>query len=289
MKSSLSVLLVIILLAGVVFSFVLIRKLSHGLQIIRNIYYAGVEDKYRALDIYSPSCKGKHPVIFFVHGGAWTIGDKKDHTAKGLFFAKQGYVFVSVNYRLAPEVSYPDFAYDVAEALSWVYDHVGDYCGDQNRIYLMGHSAGAHLVALVSYEEKFLSKYGLDTSIVKGLILLDGGGYDLVHIHDSFPVLYKTLFKRAFGEDKNVLRDASPIAHVEEGSYMPPTLVIYTDWRLTKADSQRLINALNEVGAPFEVFYAQGKTHDAVSKDIGKPGDAVTAEILKFLESIGGG
>lgn len=254
-------------------------------RIFSNIYYAGVRDKYRALDIYTPNPKGKYPVIFFVHGGAWSVGDKKDHTFKGLFFSKKDYVFVNVNYRLAPNYTYPVFVYDVAQALSWVYNHIEEYGGDKSKIYLMGHSAGGHLIALVSFDSRFLGKYGLDTSIIKGLILLDGGGYDIPYIHDNFPVSYKLLFKQAFGEDINIMREASPIYYLKRGKYIPPILIIYTNWRLTKTDAQRLINMLNSIDALYNVYYAENKTHDTVSKDIGKPGDKTTEKILEFLKT----
>ncbi len=111
----------------------------------------------------------------------------------------------------------------------------------------------------------------------------------MINIQDSFPLPYKTLFKRVFDEDEDALRGASPVTHLEGGSYVPPALVIYTNWKLTETDSQWLIDALREVGAPFEVFYVQDKTHDTVSRDVGKPGDVVPAEILRFLENIGSG
>ena len=281
-----SILILVVVILSLIIAIRVFRESRNGFRIVKNIYYAGKVDKYRALDIYIPGCDKKYPVIFFVHGGAWSVGDKSHHTAKGLYFAKKGYVFVNVNYRLAPDVSYPDFAYDVAQALSWVYNHIGEYCGDNQKIYLMGHSAGGHLVALISYDEKFLNKYGLDASIVKGLILLDGGGYDIVNVYESYPVLYSLLFKKAFGEDLNILRDASPIYHLDEVEYVPPTLIIYTNWELTQVSAERLIDKLDSIGASFETFYAQGKTHDTVSRDIGKPGDETTEIILKFLKKL---
>ena len=266
--------------------FLYFQCFGKGTRVVKDVYYPGVKDEYRSLDIYVPRCDGRRqPVIFFVHGGAWMAGDKGDHASKGLFFAKQGYVFVSVNYRLAPSVSYPDFAYDVAQALAWVYRNIENYCGDRDRIYLMGHSAGDHLVALVSFNPKFLGKYGLSPSIIKGLILLDGGGFDLVKTRVEFPFLYKTLHEKAFGTDEETLRDASPIYHLGSAGYIPPTLVIYTDWKATKSNAEWLIAALRAVGAEYNAYYAEGKTHSTVNIDLGKPGDAVTQKILEFIES----
>ncbi len=257
-----------------------------GSRVVRDVYYVGVEDGYRALDIYTLSTRGKHPVIFFVHGGAWTMGDKGNHAAKALFFVRKGYVFVGVNYRLAPDVKYPAFAYDVAQALAWVYNHIEEYGGDRDKIYLMGHSAGAHLVALISYDAEFLGRYGLNTTIIKGLILLDGGGYDTPYVREEFPLLFKMIYEQAFGDDEETLRDASPIYHLKKGMYVPPTLVIYTSWKHTYAEAQRLMDALRRVGASYDYYYAEDKTHDAVSRDIGKPGDKVTEKILDYLDKL---
>jgi len=287
---SLRRIIIVFIVLGLVFLVIMLAlwKLWNNVRIFRNVYYAGVEDENRALDIYVQECDGKCPVIFFVHGGAWTVGDKKNHVAKGLFFARKGYVFVSVNYRLAPEITYPVFVYDVAEALCWVYEHIDEYGGDKDKIYLMGHSAGAHLVALISYNDRFLRDLGLNTSIIKGLVLLDGGGYDIVYIHEYFPVFYKTLFEKAFGEDETTFIDASPVYHLNKSGYIPPTLIIYTPWRLTSNDTQRLIDALENANASYEVYFAKDKTHSTVNRDIGKPGDKVTEEILKFLEKLNG-
>lgn len=263
--------------------FLYFQGFGKGSRVVKDVYYAGVEDKYRSLDIYVPRCDDGRPVIFFVHGGAWMAGDKRNHASKGLFFSEHDYVFVSVNYRLAPSVSYPDFAYDVAQALAWVYWNIGDYCGD--RIYLMGHSAGGHLVALISFDPKFLGKYGLSPSIIKGLILLDGAGFYLVRIREELPLLYKNLHERAFGADEESLRDASPIYHLGSAGYIPPTLVIYTDWKATKRNAEWFIAALEAAVAEYTAYYAEGKTHSTVNRYIGKPGDAATQKILEFIES----
>jgi len=96
---------------------------------------------------------------------------------------------------------------------------------------LVGYSAGSYLIALVSYDPKYLSKYGLSPSIIKGLILLDGEGYNIVKTREEFPFLYGTLHEKAFGTEEETFRDTSPIYYLGSAGYIPPTLVIYTTGR----------------------------------------------------------
>jgi arylformamidase len=124
-------------------------------RVVRDIPYAGAPaEPGQALDLYLPEQdagdREPRPVVLFVHGGAWRRGDKSMVGDKPAAFVGQGYAFASANYRLADTVSPREQAQDVAEAVRWLHGHGGEYGCDPNRIFLMGHSAGAHLVALVS-------------------------------------------------------------------------------------------------------------------------------------------
>jgi arylformamidase len=94
-------------------------------------------------------------------------------------FVSTGFVYVAINYRLPPAVHHPTHARDVAKALAWVADNIGRYSGDPERIYAMGHSAGAHLAALVATDESYLKREGYSLKTIKGDILLDVGAYDI--------------------------------------------------------------------------------------------------------------
>ena len=96
--------------------------------------------------------------MIWVHGGAWQIGDKAQVQAKPKAFNERGYVLVSVNYRFHPAVTYKEQAGDIAQAIRWVNDHAREHGGDPGRVFLMGHSAGAHLAALVGTDGRYLEK-----------------------------------------------------------------------------------------------------------------------------------
>src|SRR5262245_55023488 len=115
----------------------------------RDIPYADPAHKLQTLDVYSPAGAKDLPVVFWIHGGGWQTGDKKDVQLKPQAFNDKGFVFVSTNYRLLPDVEMGTIVRDVAKAVRWVHDHIAEYGGDPKRLFVMGHSAGAQLAALI--------------------------------------------------------------------------------------------------------------------------------------------
>jgi len=239
----------------------------------------GVDPKLLSLDIYAPSAEGKHPVVVMIHGGGWRAGDKANRSMtehKAPHFTGAGYVYVSINYRLskAPKTRHPAHVEDVAAALAFVHDNVAEYGGDPGRIFVMGHSAGAHLAALVAADRRRLAAHGKPLSIVKGVVCLDAGAYDLAsRAEDAGPRL-RAMYEAAFGD---ALRDASPLHHVAEG--VPPMLLFYTGNR----KPAEMVAALRRAGAPAEAIHAKDKDHAGINACIGQEGDPYTARILRFL------
>jgi len=126
------------------------------------------------LDVYTPRNAKGAPVVVFFFPGRWSMGDKTDYlfVAKGL--NSRGIVAVLPNYRLYPLVRFPTFVEDAAQAVRWTHDHIADYGGDPQRIFVMGHSSGAHLAAMLALEEDFLRDVGGNRSWLKGMIGLSG-------------------------------------------------------------------------------------------------------------------
>ena len=115
-------------------------------------------DKRQVLDIYAPrSGAGPWPVIYFVYGGSWNMGERGYYEFAGRAFAAAGFVVVLVDYRLVPEVEYPVFLDDCAAALAWTAAHIAEHRGDPDRIALMGHSAGAYNAVMLILAERYLS------------------------------------------------------------------------------------------------------------------------------------
>ena len=129
------------------------------------------------LDIYLPSKPQNAPVFFFVHGGAWVQGDKNFlgiYSAIGRLAAQNGMIGVVISYRLTPKVKHPSHAEDVARAISWTTKNIKNYGGDPERIILCGHSAGGHLVSLVSCDQTYFKKEDINPNSIKGVISISG-------------------------------------------------------------------------------------------------------------------
>lgn len=141
-----------------------------GVSIVADVAYG--DDPRQTLDIYRPEGDASDlPVIYFGYGGGWESGDKSDYGFVGRAFAARGYVTVIADYRLVPNVVYPAFVQDNADAIKWVQDAIGPYGGDASRLFLMGHSAGAYNVMMAALDPS----YGVeDISAIVGI----SGPYD---------------------------------------------------------------------------------------------------------------
>lgn len=251
----------------------------------KNIAYSQAGGERTRLDVYAPTDGKDHPVVVWIHGGAWRIGDKALVQSKPGAFNDRGYVFVSVNYRFHPAVSYKEQAGDIAQAIRWVHDHAGGYGGDPDRIFLMGHSAGAHLAALVATDERYLKEAGLKLSDLSGVVLLDGAGYDIPRqVEQAVLPRMKEMYTTVFTEDEATQRDASPITHVARDKGIPPFVILHVARRRdSKAQSDGLAAKLKEAGVEATVVPAEGKTHATINRELGLPDDGPTQVVFRFL------
>src|SRR5262249_25862328 len=131
-------------------------------------------------DVYARRGLRGAPMLVFVHGGGWSFGDKHGVNALPAYAERHGLLLASVGYRLAPQVDAGGCAEDVAAAVSWMFEHGAKYGGDPRRLYLMGHSAGAQIVALVGVDPQYLGPHGHAPVDLSGVVPLDGAGYDPV-------------------------------------------------------------------------------------------------------------
>src|SRR5437764_3707252 len=127
----------------------------------RNIPYADPAHERQVLDVYSPHAAKNLPVVFWIHGGGWQTGDKTSVQIKPKVFVDKGFVFVSTNYRLLPSVDMATIVRDIAKSIPCVHDHIAEHGGDPNRLFVMGHYAGAPLAALICTDERSLKAAGL--------------------------------------------------------------------------------------------------------------------------------
>jgi acetyl esterase/lipase len=163
-------------------------------------------------------------VVVYVHGGFWQAGDKGQVGELPQVFAKAGCALASVNYRLSPAAKHPAHVEDIGHALAWLQENAASYGGDPRRMFLMGHSAGAQLVALAGTDLARLEKLGFKTAALRGVIPMDSAAMDLRQIIKNDPRTVSP-YRQAFGAEPGGWADASPLAHVERGGKFPPFFI----------------------------------------------------------------
>jgi len=269
------------------------QPLPADVRVERDIAYAEPKNKRQTLDVYTPAAGKNLPVVVWVHGGGWQVGDKTEIGSKPLAFTRKGLVFVAVNYRFVPNVKMEAIVQDIAKSVRWVHDHIGPLSGDPNRIFLMGHSAGAQLAALVCTDDRFLKSEGLSLAIIKGCVPVDGDTYDV-----PLQVATAAARRKSLGQPDPKLghpekfgppdrqRDLSAVRHIARNKGIPPFLILHVaDHTDTTAQAHRLWSELREAGVPAKIFGAAGTDHVRLDRDLGVPGDPSTAELFAFVQA----
>lgn len=258
------------------------------------------------LDLYSPlGFSGARPVVVYVHGGGWRNGDKGNQIAnKRNLFTGAGYVFASLNYRLSPDppdtsdpgrVMFPDHPHDVGEAIGWLHANVAAYGGDPERIVLIGHSAGAHLVSLLGTfptnpAPSFLAAYGVGREQLLGVISLDSDAYDVAERIGELPAASKITYYSPFGTaGENAATSswtlASPRAWADVSD--PPFLIVTQAAVADRvADSRTMASALGQ--SPDDGVLAVPLDHLGINDALGDPGDLTpeTPTVMAFVSSL---
>ncbi len=250
--------------------------------------YAYGGDPLQKLDYWAGAGRDA-PLVVFVHGGGWKRGDKRNATGvdKVTHYTGLGYAFASLNYRLVPKVRVEDQATDVAHAIAWLRANAARLGFDGRRIVLMGHSAGAHLSALVGTDPRYLRAAGLDVTDLDGIISLDGAAYDVPRqISDGGRFMHDT-YVQAFGEDIARQRDLSPLFHIESPN-APAFLILHVARKDGTEQSRALCRALERAGTDADVkgFEGRGlKGHAEINRKLGDPSYPATPVVDRWLES----
>jgi acetyl esterase/lipase len=235
--------------------------------------HSEVEAKHK-LDLYLPKNKTEPaPVLFFVHGGAWRYGDRKLYSPLGQRFAREGILTVIPSYRLAPQYPHPAQIEDTAAAFAWTVRHIAEHGGDTNRIYVAGHSAGGHLVALLALHERYLRELSLSPKVIRGVITLSGV-YNL-DVGDA-P-------SKVFGSDRSVRREASPLFHIATPA--PPFFVSYCEWDYPMLPAQAKIfqAALRRAGVSVQSWFTPRESHISEMIAITHDEDPTGQAVVKFI------
>ncbi len=246
-------------------------------------------DPLQKLD-YWPARKSGAPLIIFVHGGGWSRGDMTNATgtAKVTHLRDQGYAFASIDYRLVPKNSVEQQAADVATATAWLIGQARKLGFDPKRIVLMGHSAGAQLVALVGTDPHYLSAAGLSLNAVRGVVPLDGAAYDIPAQVSDGPAIMQPTYRAAFGTDPARQRSLSPTLQAAAPN-APAFLLLHVQRPDGVRQSEALAKALKAAGTAVTIqgFPGQGlQGHMEINRKLGDPAYPATPVLDDWLKQI---
>lgn len=226
------------------------------------------------LDIYTANSEEPAPVFVFIHGGFWQSGHRKEYAALGKTFSKHGFVTVLVDYRLAPEVTYPVFSNDCADALNWIVNNIQNYGGDPNLIFLTGHSAGAQITADLVTNDSVKNLLAFDLEKLRGVVIFSG------------PFDYSTgkpsdvkIIRKVMQNEENFDR-SQPIRYIRGD--VPVMLIINGDEdRLTgQEQAATYAKAMEKAGAPVRYEAIPGGDHYSVVLDMVPGQEGPTLKVL---------
>jgi acetyl esterase/lipase len=243
------------------------------------------QDARQQVDLYTPDdAVGDAPLVVFVHGGGWQIGNRSHVQAKPQHFRDAGYVFASAGYRLLPDTPVEQQAADLGAALKALRAQAETGGFDRDTIVLMGHSAGAHLAALVASDPQYA---GDAFGAIRGVVLLDGAGYDVMTAAATPTMELPTLYKDVFGTDPARQKALSPITHVG-GKDAPHWLALYVAERPgSKMQSEALMGALAKAGKDASAVAITGTDHGRMNRELGtEAGKAQTEAVDAFLKRV---
>jgi acetyl esterase/lipase len=232
----------------------------------------------QTLDIYAPGGQGgPWPVVFFCYGGSWTDGDRRNYAFAGRALAALGYVTVIADHRLVPEVEYPVFLCDCAEAFAWVAENISGYGGDATRIALMGHSAGAYNAAMLALDPAYLAARGL-MDRVRCFVGLSGP-YDIFPFDGPISI-------RVFGAVPNP-KSTQPVTLATKNA--PPSFLGHgtADTLVFPRNSEILAKRLRQAGVPVVEKYYAGLGHPQPLLVLGtvlRKRAPVLADVAAFLK-----
>jgi len=253
--------------------------------------FGGVDPNLTSVDIHSPDGPCAAPVVVWVHGGGYTIGDKTQQMEnKVRLFNQRGWILVSVNYRLtrpgdSTSARYPDHYSDVAAAVGWVRSHIADYGGDPQRIALLGHSAGADIVSNVLLNPAYLDAVGMTAADLACAGPLDSEGFDKFAAGTADIRGLQQEWRTALGNAPDYLRSTSANWLIAAGRDVPPIIGVVRGSTRRRAIETAFLTKLDAIGVPTTSIDASTLTHHEVNSRIGARGDRVmTPPLMRFLD-----
>jgi len=253
-------------------------------RVVTDISYpvkVGPATEKNKLDLYLPQDMKGVPVIVSFYGGGLTAGDKKGQAFVGQRFASAGMATAVANYRLSPDVQHPVHVQDAAAAFAWVKQHIAEYGGNPDQMFVIGHSAGAYLAALLATDGRYLGAHKLSLRDIRGVVPVSG--FYWVERKGVAP----DRDKRIWGSDEKAWIDASPAHHLS--AQIPAMLLLYTDgddeWRRTQ--NVEAADALKGAGnRRVEIAEINGRTHNTIWSRLNEERDEVSDRIVQFVRKM---
>ena len=236
------------------------------------------------LNVYAPRRKKQPaPVLVFIHGGSWKSGKKELYYYLGKRLARKGVVAVVIDYPLSPAAQYNEMARSAARAVQWTQDHIADYGGDPDRIFVSGHSAGGHLAALITVRKGYFDTLGIANPI-RGAVLIDAAGLDMYgYLCERAPEERK--YQTTFTKDPTTWKEASPLYHLRPN--LPPFL-IYRGGKTYPSiikSNDKFAEALQPYGSMLDYRIQPGKKHIPMILQFLFSWNPRYREIVRFLQN----
>lgn len=238
------------------------------------------EHPRQRLDVYRPrNAPSPAPVVVFFYGGSWDSGERDSYLFVAEALVSRGFVVVVPDYRIHPEVGFPVFLEDAAAAVAWARRHAASYGGDPRELFVMGHSAGGHIAAMMALDGRYLAREGLSPRELSGFIGLSGP-YDFLPLKDD-------KLKRIFAP-AGTLDGTQPINFVSASA--PPALLATgeTDSVVSPGNSLRLAAKLRAAGVPVRELRYPGLDHYTIIGAIALPlriREPLLDEIERFIRA----
>jgi acetyl esterase/lipase len=247
---------------------------SQNMLVQKDISYSDLG--LQNLDVYTRPDVANKGVVIFVHGGYWDSDDKSIYPFLADSLTERGFITVVPNYRLVPDITFPSYVEDIALAVKWAVENIADFGGNPENIYLMGHSAGAHIASLVIYDEGYLEALGLQNNVLKGFIGV-AGAYDFLPLAPD-----DIRSKAALGPEEN-WQQTQPINFVDGTE--PPAFLAYTpsDKTVNPKNTIRFAERIREQGGQVEERRYDGLDHITILGALGKGGRILNRQILEEL------
>lgn len=250
-------------------------------MIRRNISYGNKLPKAKNLldVIYDPE-QLNLPVLFFIHGGSWMSGSKDMYTRLGENFLKRGFVSVIISYRLFPGTDVYGMVEDCKAAFDWCKEHIGEYGGNNRKIFLAGHSAGGHLAAVTGLSENDPSEH------VSGFILIDAFGLSTYHFLTEHAMWIPEFLASIFGTDQNRWPLVSPDKLIKKGT--PPFFVLTggNTYPFLTYDNETFVRQLKEIGAEHYHSTLAGRSHMKMIYEFESPNAKVYEQVSEWTKRI---